>query len=62
MRSFKLWWWWVYASPPSAHTYVPGSEAFFLSLDEWLLATSHDYCKLINGWVWFESHTCRGWL
>ena len=30
-------------------TPIPGSEAFFNSLDEWLLAKSHDYCKLVNG-------------
>ena len=41
---------------------IPDREAFFHSLDKHLLAKSRDYCKLINGWVWFESQTCRGWL
>ena len=34
----------------------------FPSLDEHSPAKSPDYCKLINGWEWFESQTCRGWL
>ena len=21
-----------------------------------------DYFQLVNGWVWFESRMCRGWL
>jgi len=25
-------------------------------------ASDYDYCQLVNGWVWFESQTCRGWL
>jgi len=36
--------------------------SFFLSLGEWLPAECHDYCKLVNGWVWLESQMCRGWL
>jgi len=44
----------------ACHPFLPGS--FFLSLCEWLLAECHYYCKLVNGWVWFESRTCRGWL
>ena len=36
--------------------------SFFPSLGDWLPADSHDYFKLINGWVWFESQMCRGWL
>ena len=34
----------------------------FPSLDERLQTESSNYCKLINGWVWFESQTCGGWL
>ena len=37
-------------------------DLFFPSLVKQLLAERHDYCKLVNGWVWFESQTCRGWL
>jgi len=36
--------------------------SFFPSLGKWLPAECRDYCQLINGWVWFESWTCRGWL
>jgi len=32
------------------------------SQSERLPAECLDYCQLINGWVWFESRTCRGWL
>ena len=28
----------------------------------WLQAKSCDYCRLINGWMWFESQKCREWL
>jgi len=37
---------------------ISGGEAFFpvLASGCWLGA------KLVNGWVWFESRTCRGWL
>ena len=38
---------------------ISSSEA---SLDKQLPAESCDYCKLVNGWVWFESQMCRGWL
>ena len=29
--------------------------SFFLSLGKWLPAECPDYCKLVNGWAWFES-------
>ena len=32
------------------------------SLGKRLLAECRDYCQLVNGWAWFESQTCRGWL
>jgi len=32
------------------------------SLSKQLPAECRDYCQLINGWVCFESWTCRGWL
>jgi len=32
------------------------------SLGERLPAECHDYCQLVNGWVWFESQLCREWL
>ena len=38
------------------------ARSLFPSLGEQLLAECPDYCKLINGWVWFESRTCREWL
>ena len=37
----------------------------FPSLDEQLPAECRDYCKLVNGWVWFdlfEPRMCRRWL
>ena len=34
----------------------------FTGLNKWLPAKSHDYCKLVKGWVWFELQTCRRWL
>jgi len=34
----------------------------FSHLHELLPAKRYDYCKLVSGWVWFESWTCRGWL
>ena len=37
-------------------------KVFFPSLDKLFPAKSRDYCKLVKGWVWFESRTCREWL
>ena len=31
---------------------------FFFSVDKWLPAEKCDFCKLINGWVCFESRMC----
>ena len=36
--------------------------SLYPSLGRWLPAECCDYCKLNNGWVWFEWWTCRGWL
>jgi len=36
--------------------------SFLDKLYKQLLAENHDHYKLINGWVWFESQMCRGWL
>ena len=36
--------------------------SIYPSLSKWLPAECHDYCKLVNEWMWFESQTCRGWL
>jgi len=33
-----------------------------IGLEEQLLAKIRDCFKLVNGRVWFESQTCRGWL
>jgi len=35
------------------HPFSAG-KLFFPSLDNQLLAEHCDYCKLVNGWVWFE--------
>jgi len=31
-------------------------------LEVQLSAKIRDCFELVNGWVWFESQTCRGWL
>ena len=31
------------------------SSQLFPSLGEWLSAECCNYCKVVNGWVWFES-------
>ena len=36
--------------------------SLYPGLGEQLPAECRDYCQLINGWVWFESLTCRDWL
>ena len=49
---------------PSVHLVGPPfmAEKLCPHLHELLPAKRYDYCKLINGWVWFESQICRGWL
>ena len=39
-----------------------GSIYPWATLGEHLSAECCDYCQLINGWLWFESRTCKGWL
>ena len=41
------------SSYPVQHPFLVGS--IYPSLGKQLLAKCHDYCKLVNGWVWFES-------
>jgi len=49
-------------SPLTLHGTHFRQGSLYPSLGEQLPAECHDYCKLVNGWVWFESRTCRGWL
>ena len=50
----------IVLSPCTVHHLWQGS--FFPSLGEWLQAECCDYCKFVNGWMWFQSQMCRGWL
>jgi len=36
--------------------------SIYPSLGERLPAECRDYCQFVNGWMWFESQMCRGWL
>jgi len=49
-------------SPLALHGNHFQRERIYSSLGKWLPAECRDYCQLVNGWVWFESQTCRGWL
>ena len=47
-------------SPLALHGTRFWRGSFFPSLDEPLPPKSHDNCKLVNGWVWFE-YLCKVW-
>jgi len=49
-------------SPLALHSTHFRWGSIYPSLGERLPAECRDYCQLVNGWVWFESWTCRGWL
>jgi len=49
-------------SPLALHGAHFRRGSIYPSLGERLPAECRDYCQLVNGWVWFESRTCRGWL
>ena len=49
-------------SPLALHGAHFRRGSIYPSLGERLPAECRDYCQLANGWVWFESRTCRGWL
>ena len=65
-----LGWLWVGHCCPPMHEWVektvllpcmaPISSGEACIIPVW--ASDYDYCQLVNGWVWFESRTCRGWL
>ena len=46
-------------SPLALHGAHFRRGSIYPSLGERLPAECHDYCQLVNGWVWFESRTCR---
>jgi len=49
-------------SPLALHGAHFRRGSIYPSLGKQMPAECHDYCQLLNGWVWFESRTCRGWL
>ena len=49
-------------SPLTLHGTHFQQGSLYPSLGEQFPAECRDYCKLVNGWVWFESRMCRGWL